>query len=66
MEDNLKTLAIENDKYFFHMEDDLNILANRRQNHYFGIWKMTSIFWQMEDDLNILKLEEIFASPSFY
>jgi hypothetical protein len=36
------------------MEDNLNILANRRRPQYFGKWNMTSIFWQMEDGLNIL------------
>jgi hypothetical protein len=36
------------------MEDDQNILTNRRRPQYFCKGKTTRIFWQMEDNLNML------------
>ena len=45
---------MEDDLYFFQVEDILNFLVNERRPQYFGKWKTASILWQMEDDLNIL------------
>ena len=49
------------------MEDNINMLANRKQPQFFGKWNMTStiskwettkIFWQMEDTSNFKQMED--------
>ena len=49
MEDDLIFLENEDGLNLYQMEDDLNILENRRRPKYFFQWQTPSIFWKMED-----------------
>ena len=54
MEDGLNCLSMEDNPNYFQMEDDLKIVVNGRQPHFFSKQKMTSIFLLMEDNINKL------------